>query len=162
MLLDCSCGVSVEGKLDVDKSKVFCMNCWKEVEVSDFTKTMMKSRNDIIDRKQITLPPHGFRVECGQKSCNKEFVAEVNKKSGKVFCPFCKTEAKLSQITIDMLVENKVFEGYTKAYFEKDDKAHKESAENLEDTTIPETQKLADAPKRGRGRPAGSKNKVAN
>ena len=134
------------------------MNCWKEIEVSDFTKTMMKSRNDIIDRKQITLPPHGFKVECNQKSCNKEFIAEVNKKSSKVFCPFCKTEAKLSIITLEMLKTNQVYEGYTKAYFETEEKVNKANSENLEDTT--ESGNVV--AKKRRGRPSGSKNKVAN
>ena len=120
MLADCKCGVGVEAKLDVKNNKVICTKCFEEIEMSDFFKKMMKDRGEIYERRSLMIPPGGLQYTCDSKACNQPFSAEINKKDGLVYCPHCKAKANIAPITLTLLKENKIFEGYTKSYYEND------------------------------------------
>jgi hypothetical protein len=122
MIVSCEkCGTS-EAKLDLDADKVICTTCKGEVAVTSFAKQMMKDRRDILEKSDLVLPPNGILASCENQQCQKSFSAEVDKNDNKVRCPFCKTEARISDITKNLLASNGIFVGYTKEYFEQEGK----------------------------------------
>ncbi len=112
----CPVGSNVEAKLDLASDEVVCVECGAIIEVSIFTKNMMRDRKDIIKKGKAVLPPGGVQVICDSEKCNKEFSAEVNKETDKVNCPYCETEAKINNNTIALLKENKIFVGATERF----------------------------------------------
>jgi DNA-directed RNA polymerase subunit RPC12/RpoP len=122
MILSCEkCGTS-EAKLDINADKVICTNCNGDVAVTSFAKQMMKDRRDILEKSDIVLPPNGILVVCDNQQCQKSFSAEVDRNDSSVRCPYCKTVAKISDITKNLLASNGIFVGYTKEYFEQEGK----------------------------------------
>lgn len=135
MLADCEkCKTyPSEVKLDPDNAnRALCTKCRAEIPLSSFFKNMMKQRNEFIEKNEITLPPNGVKVFCDNKKCAKPFSAEVNKKDNSVYCPFCGEKANVSNITISMLKENNVFEGYTEDYFKNEKEYNSEAKESRE------------------------------
>jgi hypothetical protein len=122
MIVSCEkCGTS-EAKLDLDADKVICTTCKGEVAVTSFAKQMMKDRRDILEKSDLVLPPNGILASCENLQCQKSFSAEVDKNDNSVRCPYCKTEARISDITKNLLASNGIFVGYTKDYFEQEGK----------------------------------------
>ena len=158
MLTECTCGTNVEAKLDIEKNVVVCTNCYKEIELNDFTKTMMRQRGDILEKKKVTIPPNGLQYTCDNQKCSKTFSAEVNRKDNKVHCSYCGFICKVSDITIERLKEAGVYDGYTDSYFKDEGESQEVSEKELTKTL--ETEILSapsvDAPKKGRGRPRKS------
>ena len=109
MLMDCTCGVGIEGKLDVTADKVICMDCGEEIQTTSFAKIAMKSQHDVISRKEVKLPPNGLQATCDNEKCNREFSAELNEKTDEVHCPFCGHETAISIIAKGQLRANRVF-----------------------------------------------------
>lgn len=179
MLTSCpKCGENSEAKLDyvdknIDKSKVLCLNCGLDLELNAFTKRSMLQRNDVIERRPLMIPPDGLMYTCDNIKCRKQFSAEVRKKDKKVYCPFCKEKANIAQISLDRLMESKIFEGYSEQYFKNEEQNTSESEAieqaiegsdasggDLNTRTVPLDDNVDNTTtKRGRGRPAGSKNK---
>lgn len=180
MLTSCpKCGENSEAKLDykdkdIEKSKVLCLGCESVLDINVFVKRMMLQRNDVIERKQLMVPPGGIQYTCDNIQCRKPFSAEVRKKDKKVYCPHCKRLCNVAAISIALLEENKVYEGYSKQYFDGEGDYRSESRaieEAIEGSAITDTPlKVEIRPldgkmavpgpvKRGRGRPVGSKGK---
>jgi len=178
MLMDCKCGANMEAKLDESLDQVICMDCGAEVPVSSFTKTMMKQRRDVMERAEAKIPPNGLKTTCDNPRCNKEFSAEVDKKKDKVFCPFCKSEAKISQIAMNLLKEHSIYVGMTHRYLNEEGKDSDQFLEDVEAEIAPdaknyekefqgsdfaEAQMNRNLPnpletKKAKGRPKGAKN----
>lgn len=122
MIANCEkCGTA-EAKLDVAADKVICTTCKGEVAVTSFMKQMMKSNHDILEKNDIMLPPNGILTSCENTHCQQSFSAEVDDVKDTVTCPYCKKEANISIITKNMLRENRLFVGATKAYFDQEGK----------------------------------------
>jgi hypothetical protein len=133
MLASCpKCGENSEAKLDyknkdIEKSKVICLGCDTVLDINIFVKRMMLQRNDVLDRRDLRIPPGGILYTCDNIKCKKQFSAEVKKKDNKVYCPHCKTASNMSAMAIALLKENKVYVGYTEAHFNNDKENNSES-----------------------------------
>jgi hypothetical protein len=145
MLTDCDKCKSYpsEVRLDPDDHKrALCVKCKAEIPLSDFFKNMMKQRNEFIEKNEIMLPPNGVKFICDNKKCSKPFSAEVRKSDNKVYCSFCNEVCNVSNITIAMLKENNVFEGYTKDYFENEREYNSEARESREIQKVLDSQNM--------------------
>jgi len=134
MLMDCVCGVGIEAKLDINRDVVVCMNCDEIVETTSFMRATMKSNHDTREVGTARIPDGGFLTTCPNPKCNRDFSAELDRKTDKVSCPLCGTEANISVISKGMLRANRVFEGSTKEFFENEGKeAHREVEQEVLD-----------------------------
>ena len=156
MLTDCKCGANIDAKLDPEKNIVICTNCFEEIEVSEFTKNMMRQRKDIIERKKVTIPPNGLQYTCDNPKCNKPFSAEVDKNDGKVHCPYCGIICKVTDIMITRLKDGGIYTGYTDQFLKDEGEAQEVNEKELTKTLEKEvlsSPESANPTKRGRGRP---------
>ena len=115
MIANCSCGTSVEVKLDLGTDEAICQNeingkvCGRVVELSSFMKNAMRANGDVIRDTKPKIPFGGMLSVC--QKCGKEFSAELDRKTLKCHCPKCKTEFKLSNLFKERLMEYKIYKG---------------------------------------------------
>jgi DNA-directed RNA polymerase subunit RPC12/RpoP len=124
MIANCTCGTSVEVKLDLNTDEVICQNevggkvCGRVVEISSFMKGAMRSSGDVIRDTKPKIPFGGMLSVC--QKCGKEFSAELDRKTHKCHCPKCKTEFKISNLFKERLLQYKIFVGQSATLVEKD------------------------------------------
>lgn len=124
MIANCTCGTSVEVRLDLNTNDVICQNeidgkiCGRVVDISSFMKTAMRASGDVVRDTKPKIPFGGMLSVC--QKCGKEFSAEIDKKTHKCHCPKCKTEFKLSTLFKERLIQYKIYVGQSASLVEKD------------------------------------------
>ncbi len=142
MLVSCeTCGTST-AKLELESDKAICTTCKQEVPITSFSKQMMRSNHDVLERSEILIPPNGMLTTCENNKCNRPFSAEVDDKLDTVTCPYCKTEAKISVIAKGMLRSNGILVGTTARYAVEEGKEAISIKENARRTAAGETKPI--------------------
>jgi DNA-directed RNA polymerase subunit RPC12/RpoP len=139
MIADCVCGTSVEVKLDLNTNEAVCQNelCGKVVAISSFMKTAMRANGDVVRDTKPKIPFGGMLSVC--QKCNKEFSAELDRKTLKCHCPKCKTEFKLSGLFKERLIEYKIFVGESEKIIKRDEAKNEDDSGEVAPVKAPRT-----------------------